>query len=133
MVTESFSRIALEASAERAYDHLVSICRFHRIQASPGYRAASDYCVERMLEVSENARVIHYPADTAVRFWHLPSFEEWSAKEGVLEVANVPVLDGKIADYQSCPISLIQRSKATPPGGVSADIIHAGRGTTSKD
>lgn len=133
MVTDSFNRIALEASADRAYDHLVSICRFHRIQASPGYRAASDYCVERMLDVSENASVIHYPADGAVRFWHLPSFEEWSAKQGILQIAEVAGLGGKLADYQSCPISLIQRSRPTPPGGVSTDIIHAGKGTTLKD
>ncbi len=133
MVTDVFSRVALEASADRAYDHLVSICRFHRIQASPGYRAASEYCVDRMLEVSENARVIHYPADAAVRFWHLPSFEEWSAKQGILEIAGVPGLAGKLSDYQSCPISLIQRSKATPPGGVSTEIIYAGEGTSLKD
>jgi aminopeptidase YwaD len=133
MFKDSFSRIAVEASADRAYDHLVSICRFHRIQASPGYRAASDYCVERMLEVSNSARVIHYPADADVKFWHLPSFEEWSAREGILEIANVPGLASRIADYQSCPISLIQRSRATPPGGISTEVIHAGKGTVSKD
>ena len=133
MVTDVFSRVGLEASADRAYDHLVSICRFHRIQASPGYRAASEYCVDRMLEISENARVIHYPADPAVRFWHLPSFEEWSAKQGILEIAGIPGLAGRLSDYQACPISLIQRSRATPPGGVSTEIIYAGEGTSLKD
>jgi aminopeptidase YwaD len=133
MVTDILSRVALEASAERAYDHLVSICRFHRIQASPGYRAASEYCVDRRLGVSENARVIHYPADPAVRFWHLPSFEEWSAKQGILEIAGIPGLPSNLADYQSCPISLVQRSKATQPGGVSTEVVHVGQGASLKD
>jgi hypothetical protein len=133
MFKEAFSKIALEASAGRAFDHLVSVCRSHRIQASPGFREASEYCVDRMLEVSENARVIHYPADPAVRFWHFPSFEEWSAKRGVLEITNPRSFARRVADYQSCPISLIQRSKATPPGGVTTEIVYVGGGKSAKD
>jgi hypothetical protein len=86
-----------------------------------------------MLDISENALVIHYPADPAIRFWHLPSFEEWSASQGILEIAGVAGLGGKLADYQSCPISLIQRSRPTKPGGISSEIVHVGRGTSLKD
>jgi hypothetical protein len=133
MFKKVFDLVSKEASAGRAYDHLISICRYHRIQASPGFREASGYCVDRMLEVSKTARVIHYPADPAVKFWHFPSFGEWAAKRGVLEIASPEGLAGRLADYQSCPISLVQRSRATQPGGVSTEVIHAGDGTSVKD
>jgi hypothetical protein len=133
MLKNTFRVISEEASAERAYDHLVSVCRYHRVQASPGFREASEYCVDRLLEVSEDSRVIHYPADPSVRFWHFPSFCEWSAKRAVLEVASPQRFAGRLADYQSCPISLIQRSKPTGPGGIRTEIIYAGEGRSVKD
>jgi aminopeptidase YwaD len=133
MYRDVFRLISEEASAGRAYDHLVSVCRYHRIQASPGFREASAYCVDRLLEVSQNARVIHYPADPSVRFWHFPSFGEWSAKQGLLEIAYPARFAGRLADYQSCPISLIQRSKATRADGISTEVVYAGRGTSAGD
>ena len=133
MYNDVFRLISEEASAGRAYDHLVSICRFHRIQASPGFREASAYCVDRLLEVSQSARVIHYPADPAVKFWHFPSFGEWSAKQGLLEVSHPGRFAGRLADYRSCPISLIQRSKATRAGGINAEVVYAGKGTSAGD
>lgn len=122
-----------EASAGRTYDHVVSICRYHRIQASPGLREAAVYCVDRLLEVSGNASVMHYPADPSVKFWHFPSFGEWSARKAFLEVSSPDRLAGRLADYQSCPISLIQRSRATPAEGLRTEVVYAGKGTSIKD
>jgi aminopeptidase YwaD len=133
MYKEVFRLASEEASAGQAYDHLVSVCRFHRIQASPGFREAAAYCVDRLLEVSENARVIHYPADPAVKFWHFPSFGEWSAKQGILEISHPATFAGRLADYRSCPISLIQRSRATRAGGISTEVVYAGKGTSAGD
>lgn len=125
--------VSEEASGERAFDSVSSIARFHRIQASPGFRAAAGYCVDVMLESSDNARVIHYPAEDGVNFWHFPSFEEWSARRGILKVMAPEHLAGKLADFESCPISLIQRSSPTPRGGLVADIVYAGRGESPED
>jgi len=130
---EAFLKISAEASAERAFDHVIAVSRFHRIQASPGYRAAAEYCVDRLLETSPDARVIHYPADRQVRFWSFPSFEEWHGKQGVLEIVKPASMAGKIADFEACPISLIQRSRPTPPEGLTSEVIYAGEGTRASD
>jgi len=133
MFEKVLSCITEEASGERAYAGVVSISRYHRIQASPGFRMAADYCADVMLESSENASTIHYPAESGAKFWHFPSFEEWRCKRGVLKITAPQDLAGRIADFGACPISLIQRSAETPRDGVSADIIYAGSGRDPRD
>ena len=133
MFEELLATVAEEASGERALEDVSSISRFHRIQASPGYRQAAGYCVDHMLECSENARVIHYPAEDGVQFWSFPSFEEWSGRRGLLKIMAPDELAGKVADFEACPISLIQRSAPTPRGGLVAEIVYAGRGESPSD
>jgi hypothetical protein len=125
--------VSEEASGDRALDNVSSIARFHRIQASPGFRSAAEYCVDVMLESSENAGIIHYPAEDGVRFWHYPSFEEWAGRRGILKVMAPDHLAGKLADFEACPISLIQRSAPTARGGLVADIVYAGSGESPSD
>jgi hypothetical protein len=77
--------------------------------------------------------VIHYPAEAGARFWQLPSFDEWSCNKGVLRILSPQSLEGKLADYEDCPISLIQRSRATPTDGLTTQIVHVGEGKNVKD
>ncbi|MGQ9603287.1 MAG: DUF4910 domain-containing protein [bacterium] len=122
-----------EVSPQRVFDHVLGVSQFHRIQASPGYRRSAEYCIDRMLEHSPAARVIHYPADSGVKFWHFPSFEEWSAKRAVLKITSPPQLASKLADFSDCPISLIQRSRSTASEGITTEIVSAGMGRVEKD
>ena len=133
MFDELFAKISAEASGERSFGHVASISQYHRIQASPGYRKAAEYCVDAMLEKSPNAQVIHYPAEAGAKFWHYPSFEEWHGRKGVLKVVGPDRLAGKIADFEECPISLIQRSLATPAEGITTEMIYVGDGKNAND
>jgi aminopeptidase YwaD len=133
MFDEVFAKISGEASGDRAYGHVVSVSQFHRIQASPGFRKAAEYCVDALLEDSPNAQVIHYPAENGARFWHYPSFEEWHGRRGVLKIVGPEHLASKVADFEEVPISLIQRSAATPPGGVTAEMVYVGEGNDLND
>ncbi len=133
MFTELLHTLSSEISAERAYDHVLALSRFHRIQASPGYRRAAEYCIDHLLEDSGDARLIHYPAERGASFWHFPSFDEWSIKQAVLKIISPPELAAKLADFNDCAISVIQRSKATPPHGIAAEVIDGGDGRTEKD
>ncbi|HVP56765.1 MAG TPA: DUF4910 domain-containing protein [bacterium] len=132
MFEEVFARVSAEASGERSFGHVVSISQFHRIQASPGFRKAAEYCVDNMLEKSPNALVTHYPAEYGARFWHYPSFEEWYGKRGVLKILSPEDLAGKIADFEECPISLIQRSIPTPAEGITTELVYVGDGRNAK-
>ena len=133
MFQQTLTKVSREASAERAFDHVALISQFHRIQASPGYRDAARYCLTHLHETSPEARMIDYPAQTGVSFWQFPSFDEWSATRGILKITRPKKLAGKVADFEDCPISLIQRSRATPPNGMSAEIVYAGEGRDVRD
>jgi hypothetical protein len=133
MFEKTLAMVTGEASAERAYDHVLSVSQFHRIQASPGFRKAAGYCVDRLLESSPEAQVLHYPAEATAKFWHFPSFDEWVGRRGVLTILSPNHLAGKIADFEDCPISLIQRSRATIQGGVTTEIAYVGDGRKAKD
>ncbi|MFH1311779.1 MAG: DUF4910 domain-containing protein [Candidatus Eisenbacteria bacterium] len=133
MFAKTISKISAESSAERAFDHVTRISQFHRIQASPGYREAAEYCLTHLHETSPDARMIAYPAETGVNFWQFPSFDEWSGKRGVLKITGPAKLAGKVADFENCPISLIQRSRATPPRGLTTEIVYVGDGKEARD
>ena len=133
MFDKVLAAISEEVSGDRILEGVSSISHYHRIQASPGFRQAAGYCVDVMLESSEDARVIHYPAEDGVRFWHFPSFEEWSGKRGVLKITAPGELAGRVADFEACPISLIQRSAPTPRGGLTTEIVYAGSGENPED
>lgn len=133
MFEEVIEAVSGEASGERAFESVSWISRFHRIQASPGFRRAATYCVDVMFESQEDARIIHYPAEDDVRFWHFPSFEEWDGKRGILRIMAPDELAGKVADFETCPISLIQRSAPTPGQGLETEIVYAGSGENLED
>jgi aminopeptidase YwaD len=130
---ETLTKISAEASAERAFDHVTLISQFHRIQASPGYRDAARYCLARLLEASPEPLIIDYPAQAGVSFWQFPSFDEWSGATGILRITRPGKLAGKVADFEDCPMSLIQRSKPTPPKGLATEIVYAGEGRDVRD
>ncbi len=133
MLTKLLQTLSPEISTERVFDHVLAICQYHRIQASPGYRRAAEYCIDRLLEDLPDARLIHYPAESGVSFWHYPSFEEWTIRRAILKIVSPPQLAGKIADFDDCAISVIQRSRSTPPEGITTELTYGGEGRNEKD
>jgi aminopeptidase YwaD len=105
------SMLQAEVSGVAAKNYVAEITRFHRIQASPGFRAAAQYVADALREASLDARVISYPADGETTFWSMRTFLEWSCKEASLFLLDK---DGKVqrklADYRDEKISVIQRS-----------------------
>ncbi|MGE5602368.1 MAG: DUF4910 domain-containing protein [Nitrososphaerales archaeon] len=103
---------------EMAHRHVTEISGFHRIQASPGYRAAAQYVAAQLSDAGLQVNVLAFPADGVARFWTCPSFLEWSCDAATLhllppdagrphDTGASPVL---LCDFAVKPISLIQRS-----------------------
>jgi hypothetical protein len=94
-----------------AYRHVAAISQFHRIQASPGYRAAAAYVAEQLGAAGLSVVTQRYPARPGAHFWSEMSFQEWEC-----ESASLMRLDGQglavetLCDFASIPTSLIQRS-----------------------
>jgi aminopeptidase YwaD len=101
-----------ECSGKAAYQTVADISRYHRIQASPGFRQAAEYVRERLAEAGLQAEMLSYPANTDTAFWGARSFQEWDARAGTLHLIEPEDQARKLADYRETPISLIQRSIA---------------------
>jgi len=101
-----------ECSGKAAYQTVADISRYHRIQASPGFRQAAEYVHKRLAESGVQAEILSYPANTDTAFWGARSFQEWDARAGTLHLIEPEDQARKLADYRETPISLIQRSIA---------------------
>ncbi|HAI21433.1 MAG TPA: hypothetical protein DCM14_06015, partial [Clostridiales bacterium UBA8153] len=110
-----------ELSGIRALRQVEAICAFHRIQASPGFREAAHYCHGELKAAGLDAEILSYPANTSTRYWSQPMFQEWHCTGAELELLEPE--RRRLAGYHEHKMSLIQRSAATPPGGVEAELV----------
>jgi aminopeptidase YwaD len=112
-------------SGEAAWQIVSDLSRFHRIQASPGYRQAAQFVHRRLMQEGLQAEILSYPADQKTQFWGWPSFQEWDCTSAELRLVAPEGEAGVLADFRACPVSVIQRS--TPfEGEVEAVLLKDG-------
>ncbi|HSH03305.1 MAG TPA: DUF4910 domain-containing protein [Anaerolineae bacterium] len=110
---------------------VAAIIQHHRIQASPGYRAAANYVLRELRAVGLQAEIESYPANNETAFWAARSFQEWSATKGTLHlVGEDGALTEKLADYRDMKLSLIQRSI---PFKGELEVVVVDQGTWAAD
>jgi len=63
-------------SGTRAHRVVADIIRHHRIQASPGFRAAAEHCAGLLREAGLETEVLRYPANFRTRYWAHDQFPE---------------------------------------------------------
>ncbi len=110
MLKKQFSLIRQEYSGTAAKEDVAAISRHHRIQASPGYRAAAEYVLTELQNAGLDAHIETYPANYETKFWEARSFQEWDAARGTLHLIEADGKTRKLADYREEKIALIQRS-----------------------
>ena len=110
MFTETLNKIRDVYSGEAAKADVAEIIRHHRIQASPGYRAAANYVLDELKRAGISAAIESYPANYQTRCWTALSFQEWEANEAILQLIEPADEARKLADYREMKLSLIQRS-----------------------
>lgn len=113
--------IAEEYSGARAKEFVAEIIRHHRIQASPGFRAAAERCRNLLASFGLPAEVLHFPADEKTQYWGSPMFQEWEATEATLHLIEPAEKARKLADYAEVKCSLIQRSM--PVENLEAELV----------
>jgi aminopeptidase-like protein len=97
-------------SGETAWQTVAELCRFHRIQASPGYRQAAELIHRRLARAGLDAETLSFPADDKTSFWSWSSFQEWECSEASLQLV-APADEARVlADFRANAISVIQRS-----------------------
>jgi len=110
-----------EISGPATAQTVAEIARFHRIQASPGFRRAAEWIFEHLNQAGLQTQVLSYPAETSTRFWSLPSFQEWDASGATLRLVEPAEHARLLADYRSLPLSLVARS--TPFDGEAEVVV----------
>lgn len=127
------SLLAETYSGERAKRHVEELARFHRIQASPGLRAAADYCYDHFKSLGLNADILRFAGDGVTRYWSTLMPQEWDCTQAHLRLVAPADKAGLLADFAEHKIAVIQRSIATPPEGIEADVIALDNGNEDKD
>jgi aminopeptidase-like protein len=97
-------------SGQAAKDDVAAVIQHHRIQASPGYRAAAKYVYEELQKAGMDVELETYPANFETKFWTTGSFQEWDATSATLHLLEPTEESRLLCDYRHHKLSLIQRS-----------------------
>ncbi len=128
MLEKIIDEIKGELSGTVARRHVEQISSFHRIQASPGFRKAAHYVRSSLAGAGLEARILQYPAKKGPSFWSERSFMEWDVEEALLVLYPPEGQPEILCSFRENPVSLVQRSGATPPEGVRCQLACVEKG-----
>ena len=110
VLQDLISAVRHSYSGPAAKHHVEAISQYHRIQASAGFRAAAQYCLEQLRSWEIEAEIVSFPANPRSKYWTTSLFQEWEATEATLDLLPAVGESQRLADYREDKISLIQRS-----------------------
>ncbi len=117
-----------EVSPKRLYTSVKEISDYHRIQVTPGFRAAAEYVCSSLQKNGIQAQILSYRADGDIWYLQNKMFKEWTLKEAYLDL-DEPFMH--LADAGEEPMSIVQRSyPADFTDGL--EMIFMDRGTDPK-
>jgi len=134
MFHKELKTISKEFSGVNAKEIIGGIAKYHRIQSSPGFRAAAKFCHEKVESYGISVVKTHtYPAKGSNHYWGNPVPKEWSIKSASLDLIEPTSQAKTISRFFVDNCSVIQRSKATPKEGIEAEVIILPKGLTKED
>ena len=121
-----------ELSGNVAKSYVAQVASFHRIQASTMFHEAAEYVKGELLKIGLNdATIEQYLSDGAKKYWTYTLPMGWTVKSAELRLVEPE--DKLMVTYEDTPQSLHTCSNATPPDGVTAELVDVGRGTKPVD
>jgi hypothetical protein len=117
---------AIQNHVDGAYvlDAVRSLGRYHRVQGSPGFRAAAEWLAGELKTAGlADAAVEHLPADGKTSYAHFKSYLGWRPAEARLE--EVLPRRQVLADFASVPVALADYSQ---DADVTAELVDVGAG-----
>ncbi|MFP3952184.1 MAG: DUF4910 domain-containing protein [Candidatus Bathyarchaeia archaeon] len=130
MYKSILKKIKGEVSGVNSKRYVRDISEFHRIQATPGFHDAAEYCVGKLGEAElEGVEVLRYPYDGEKRYLGQNSFQEWHIESAELRITQLEEEAKLLCNFRDVPISVIQRSITTPRGGIEAELVLVEDGT----
>lgn len=108
--------------SERVFQTMKEIARYHRIQASEGYREAAKAVYEILKTAGLKTRILSYPADLKNVCFTQRIFREWNCREAWLDL-TFPWQE-RAAWFTKEEMSLIQRSGAADYSNQDIPILY---------
>jgi aminopeptidase YwaD len=131
-INELRSAIAAVADGDRVVSYIEEIIQYNRALGSKEYRAAAQYML-RMLERSGlETTVVEAPLDNEPVPYNWPSPFAWELDDAVFKI-TAPEEKTLVTYQQNTPMCVHSWSAATPPEGVTADLVYVGDGTRDED
>lgn len=110
-LSEYWRTVYDELSGQRAYTFAEHISNYNRVQLSNGYHQAAEYCVNVLDKFGVECRINDIPLYKGTSCFTQRGFDCWDCVHAVLRLSSPsPML---LCDYESDPLSLIQRSCPT--------------------
>jgi aminopeptidase YwaD len=121
-------------SGANTLDLIAHIQDLDRWSSFDRHREASRYCHQRMQEYGLHAELFPIAADGATIHGDFVMPRAWDATEATLTVLGRGSRgEVTLCRYTHEPCSLVVHSKATPPGGVTAEVVVMDGGSRAED
>jgi aminopeptidase YwaD len=133
MIKSVFEKLRNEVSGDIAFNHVAEVAKHHRIQVSPGIRAAVNYSVGALKGYGLDTEVKSWPSTGKEFAWSSQMFQEWSCEDAELKLVEPMDQARFLARYNEQKIHVIQRSFSTPKGGVTAEVVVLNKGEEEVD
>ena len=120
----------LSGTAAKAY--VAGLTRHHRIQGSPMMRKAAEHVIAELESAGlDEVSLEELPADGKRKYWNYTSVIGWDVRGA--ELRMVEPHRKVLARFSDVPQSLHAHSAGTPEGGVTAELVDVGKGTSDSD
>jgi hypothetical protein len=130
-MTELGRLLAETIDGRRCLGHVTELSRFDRSLGSSGYHAAAEYVLGTLDRIGLARQVVTWPMDNAPVPWNWDVPFAWEPRAGLFKVLAPE--EKTLVNFFNTPTCIHPWSAATPPEGVTAEIIHVGAGTTDAD
>src|ERR1051325_1848348 len=106
-----------------ALDAVRALGKFHRVQGSPGFKAAADWVAGELGAAGVEVRIEHSEADGKTSYAHFKSYLGWNANEGRLD--EIAPTRRVIGDFARERVALADYSQ---DADVTAELVDVGAG-----
>ncbi|MGQ0568465.1 MAG: M28 family peptidase, partial [Armatimonadota bacterium] len=123
--------IANTVDGRRSLDHVREISHYDRTLGSRGYHAAAEYVLAALEQMGLKTSTVAWPMDNTPVPWNWSVPYSWEGRAAVFKVVSPE--ERTLVNLVDTPTCLHPWSAATPPDGVTAEIVYVGHGLSDED
>lgn len=123
--------VAEEVNGHTAKKHVPEIVNYHRSLGGSGYHEAAEYLKRYLKKAGLEVVSIDAPLDNKTRAGNYTLPFAWEPYDAILKVVEPE--ERTLVNFKQSPTCINSWSAATPPGGVTADLVYVGDGDRDED